>query len=557
MFWSSLSLGAILVAQPAQSAERIYVAYGIIRRSMPIESLEQYAEDGSIDTELADFARYVSDEQLEQLRVALTAEAEISEVAIAQFFYTPQGEALLRRLGELIQTEAGNSGFYALRAALILAANSEDGLTLLNVLRYFPTEGIQVNIGQALEIANTLRQLVNQTDAAVGLIEQRANAAATSYPLQIPPNYSDPGEPGLYDWVRYTRPLKNASRIRPLPVDYYLPVGESTRNPATTPFPAPVVIISHGLGNDRTTYAYLAKHLASHGFVVAVPEHPGSSAGQLQALVSGQVNEVTTAQEFIDRPLDISAIINDLERRIQIDATLNEQVDLSRIGVIGQSFGGYTALALAGAKINQTSLELECANLDQSLNLSLLLQCQADRLPAEDLSLQDPRVDAAIAINPASSAIFGIDGFRNIDIPLMVVSGSADTVTPALIEQIRPFTWLNNSNRYLLMIRQATHFSMMGISETNSEVLQLPPNVIGPAPELAQHYANVLALLFLQGYLEQDETALSLLNAAFVNRISEAPLPIAIVDDLSAVQLGDAITDPATKPSPPKRRLKY
>ncbi|MGP1383286.1 MAG: alpha/beta fold hydrolase [Thainema sp.] len=555
LFWSGLSLGAVLMARPAQSAERIYVTYGIIRRSMPLESLEQYAADGTIDTELDDFTRYVSDEQLEQLRLALTAEAEISEVAIAQFFYTPQGEALLRRLGGLIQTEAGNSGFYALRAALILAASSEDGLTLLNVLRYFPTEGIQVNIAQALEIANTLRQLVNQTNAAVGLIEQRAVVAAANHPLRIPRNYPDPGELGLYDWVRYTRPLKNASRNRPIPVDYYFPVGENAQNSATTPFPAPVVIISHGLGNDRTTYAYLAKHLASHGFVVAIPEHPGSSAEQLQALVSGQVNEVTTAQEFVDRPLDISAVIDDLERRIQIDPTLNEQVDLSRVGVIGQSFGGYTALALAGAQINRNSLAVECAALNESLNLSLLLQCQANRLPATDLFLEDPRIDAAIAINPASSAIFGVDGFRNINVPLMVISGSADTVTPALIEQIRPFTWLDNPDRYLLMIRQATHFSVMGVSEENSEVLQLPATVIGPAPELAQRYANILALLFLQGYLEQDETALSLLNSAFVNRISEAPLPIALVDQLSPVQLKEAITDVEDQPKLAKRHL--
>ncbi len=556
MVWSGLSLGAVLMAQPAHSAERIYVTYGVIRRSMPIESLEKYAADGTIDTELQDFARYVSDEQLNQLRTALTAEANISEVAIAQFFYTPQGEVLLRRLGGLIQTEAGNSGFYAIRAALILAANSEDGLTLLNVLRYFPTEGIQVNISQALEIANTLRQLVNQTDAAVALIEQRAIAEAVNYPLQIPPNYSDPGEPGIYNWVRYTRSLKTASRKRLLPVDFYFPVGENARNLATTPFPAPVVIISHGLGNDRTTYAYLAKHLASHGFVVAVPEHPGSSAEQLQALVSGQANEVIAAQEFIDRPLDVSAIINDLERQIQTNSTLNEQVDLSRIGVIGQSFGGYTALALAGAEISQPTLELECANLDDSFNLSLLLQCQANQLSATEISLHDPRIDAAIAINPASSAIFGVDGFRNIDIPLMVISGSADTVTPALIEQIRPFTWLDSSSRYLLMIRQATHFSMMGISETNSEVLQLPPNVIGPAPELAQRYANVLALLFLQSYLTQDETALSLLNSAFVNQISEAPLPISMVNNLSANQLKEAITALGNGASPPKRQLK-
>lgn len=553
LLWSGLSLGAVLLAQPAQSAERIYVTYGIIRRSMPIESLEKYAEDGTIDTELNDFARYVSDEQLEQLRTALTAEADLSAVAIAQFFYTPQGEALLKRLGGLIQTEAGVSGFYALRAALILAASSDDGLTLLNVLHYFPTEGIQVNISQALEITNTLRQLVNQTNAAVGLIEQRATAEAAAIPLRIPPNYPDPADPGIYDWVRYTRPLKNASRNRPFPVDFYFPVGENANNPATTPFPAPVVIISHGLGNDRTTYAYLAKHLASHGFVVAVPEHPGSSAEQLQALVSGQVNQVTTAQEFVDRPLDISAIIDDLERRIQIDPRLKEQVDLSQIGVIGQSFGGYTALALAGAKINQDSLTVECASLNESLNLSLLLQCQANQLPTTDLSLQDPRIDAAIAINPASSAIFGIDGFSDIHIPLMVMSGSADTITPALIEQIRPFTWLNNSDRYLLMIRQATHFSTMGVSEDNSEVLLLPSSVIGPAPELAQQYTNVLALLFLQSYLEQNETAQSLLNAAFVNHISEAPLPIALVNDLSPVQLKEAITNFEDEPKLSKR----
>jgi predicted dienelactone hydrolase len=113
---------------------------------------------------------------------------------------------------------------------------------------------------------------------------------------------------------------------------------------------SPVIVISHGLGSDRTSFEYLAQHLASYGFAVAVPEHPGSSAEQLRSLLAGRAKTVAEPNEFINRPLDIKYLLNQLAR---LDASNSSfQLNLQQVGVIGQSFGGYTALALAVCSLN-------------------------------------------------------------------------------------------------------------------------------------------------------------------------------------------------------------
>ena len=47
-----------------------------------------------------------------------------------------------------IQTESGQNGFYAIRAALILASADPQGLTLLNVMRYYPNNSIRINLSK-------------------------------------------------------------------------------------------------------------------------------------------------------------------------------------------------------------------------------------------------------------------------------------------------------------------------------------------------------------------------------------------------------------------------
>jgi predicted dienelactone hydrolase len=527
-----LLISPAIISSPVQGAEQIYVSFGPIEVSLPIAALEVYAKEGRIEPELAGYTGYLTPEQLEQLKRVLVARVDITPVAIAQFLYSPQGEIILQRVGQIIETKARQPGFYAIRAALIKAAADPEGLTLLNVLREFPTYGIRINSSRGFEVIDELSNLIRQTGGAIAAVEQQAITEASAQP---PVNFSqllDLRQPGSFSYSKQSFTLNDLRRNRTFPVDLYLPSFSSGL--------APVVVISHGLGSDRQTFAYLAAHLASYGFAVAVPEHPGSNAAQVQALINGLVSEVASPQELIDRPLDIKFLLDELKR------SFGGQLNLQRVGVLGQSFGGYTALALAGAEINFEQLQQDCGPENDSLNLSLLLQCRAEELLPARYNLQDERVTAAIAINPIGSTIFGESQFSQINVPLMLVAGSDDTVAPALPEQIQPFTWLATPNKYLVLLEDATHFSTLAAS---SGSVPVPPQVIGPKPEVAQEYMKALSVAFFQTYIAGQSNYQVYLSASYAQYISQSIIPLSLIQTLTPNQLTGVTAAEATQQS--------
>ena len=518
---------AVCTAAPALGAERIYVTYGPIEVSVPIESLAVFAKEGQIDSNLDGFAQYANQSQLAEIRSALQAKAEISQVTIAQFLYTPQGEVLLRRLGRLIQTKARQPGFYAIRAALILAASDPEGLTIVNVLRKFPTYGIRIDLTRGLAIANELTSLINRSNQTIAGVAQLSEAQAALQSTIPPAVRLQPQLPGPYTWKKSSVTLTSPNRDRTFYMDIYLP--QRLRQPA------PVVVISHGLGSDRIAFQYLAKHLASYGFAVAVPEHPGSNAQQIQNLVTGRTNELAEPAEFINRPLDIKDLLDYLTKLSTTDPAYQGQLDLQRVGVIGQSFGGYTALALAGAGINFAQLENDCQLENETWNLSLLLQCRARGLERDQYNFGDPRIKAVIAINPIVSSIMGETNLSQIKIPVMLIAGSADTVAPALLEQIQPFTWLTSPNKYLVVMNNGTHFSTI---EESPQSLFLPPaEAIGPEPALARRYVSGLSLAFMETYLNNKSNFRPYLQPFYALSISEDTLGLRILRSLTPQQL--------------------
>ncbi|HEY9299774.1 MAG TPA: hypothetical protein VIQ31_26120, partial [Phormidium sp.] len=224
------------------------------------------------------------------------------------------------------------------------------------------------------------------------------------------------------------------------------------------------------------------------------------------------------------------------------DILYQGHLNTQQVGVIGQSFGGYTALAVAGADINFNKLQQDCADINSSWNLSLLLQCRALILPNYKYNLRDERVKAVLGINPIGSSVFGRDGLNNINIPVTIVAGTADTVAPALPEQIVPFTWLNNPNRYLLIMNNGTHFSTLAESPSS---VPLPPAVIGPDPNLARDYMKSLSVAFFKLYVANQPEYQAYLTPSYITYLSREPLPLSLVRSLSEAELKLALERPS------------
>lgn len=555
--WARVLLSCLGWAVPlaaihsCQSAERIYVNYNVLERSVSVASLEAYAREGVIDEDLAAYARYADPEVLQNLRTALLTKADIRPVTVSQFLYSPQGEAALQRLGQVIQPDSRISGFKAIRAAAILAAVDPEGLTLLNFLKKFPARGIRIDVAQSLRIVGQVQGAINQTREATQAVIAIAETEAANNPL--PTNLADLRLRGpftvdtdsvtLKDPSRNTIPISPApvspspdvlERGRVFPVDIYLP--RSGRTPL--PNPIPVVVISHGLGSDRTSFTYLAQHLASYGFAVMVPEHPGSDRAQMEALLAGVAAEVAQPTEFANRPLDITYLLNYLERQA-LNNPAYQNLNLKQVGVLGQSFGGYTALAVAGAPINFQQLAQDCIRLENTLNISLLLQCRAEELallPQPQSNFRDPRVQAVFAMNPIISAVSGQAGLSTINIPTLLLAGSADTVAPSLFEQVRPFTWLTTSDRYLVQLVPGTHFSVIGVEADGP--LPIPTEVIGPNPAIAQRYVRALAVAFFQTHIANRPEYRPYLTAAYAQAISEQTFRLDLVQSLETNAIG-------------------
>jgi predicted dienelactone hydrolase len=513
-----LVLAILLVSSDrVRAAEKIYFDYGLLQFSISIRSLETYAKEGKIEGDLASYAGYLSPEQLKSLRDILQSRLDLSPVAVSQFFYSPQGEAILEKFSELIQSQARQPGFYGIRAALILAAADPEGLTILNIFKKFPTKGVRIDSEIGFEILDRVSNLLKQTEQALEIIKNQSSQETSNNSNLDLSQLIALDKKGEVSFSKQTFTIKHSNRNRSLPVDLYLPQIQQDSS-------LPLIIISHGLGSDRSTFAYLAEHLASYGYAIAVPEHPGSNANQIEALLTGKAHKLTSARELIDRPLDITLLLDELTE------SFGTEINTQQVAIIGQSFGGFTALSLAGAKFNYDKLEEYCSDLKNSFNLSLLLQCMAQEIAEGKDKLYDKRIAAAIVINPLTSAIFGEEELKEIEIPIMVVSGSADTVTPALWEQIEPFTWLEMLDKYLVTIEGGTHFSTLG---SGSGGVSLPAEVLGSNPEVARDYLKVFSVAFANKYIRQDDRFSSYLTANYATKISNSLLPVTLIRSLN------------------------
>lgn len=542
---AALALGAFslaLSATPTAAAERIVFTLGPLSRSIQVQTLADFAATGTVNRELElyfDFAD-VNETQQAAFRNALRESVDIDPTLLSRFFYSRIGEAILSEfLGDLIRTPSGINGEYALRSAIVLAAQEPEGLSVLNFLQELPTD-VRVDVLAVLELSNAVGTIVEGTQFAVDTLDTLASAEAENdeaIAYSALPDLTQPGpfavETQRWQLEDQTRSFPPGEPSRSLYVDVYQP--QTWPRGKTS-----VVIFSHGLASNPESFRDQAKHLASYGFFIAAPQHPGSDLEQAERFRRGLSNQIFYLNEFIDRPLDIRYMIDELERRNE--AEYDGRLDLNRVGVWGHSFGGYTALAIAGAEIQFDHLRAVCSNQFNYLNISLLLQCQALRLPRQDYDVRDERVTAVMVNNPVNSSVFGPSGLDQIQIPVSIMAGSYDPATPAVFEQFNTFPWFTTPNKYLGLIEGQAHvdFSELdaGITETINSVEWLTL----PNPALVDNYSNAFGLAFFNVYIAQAEEFRPFLQSSYAAFLSQnRRFKLYLISSESEDELDDAL----------------
>ncbi|BDI17893.1 hypothetical protein ANSO36C_36950 [Nostoc cf. commune SO-36] len=183
------------------------------------------------------------------------------------------------------------------------------------------------------------------------------------------------------------------------------------------------------------------------------------------------------------------------------------------------------------------------------------MQCQATELTPKNYELKDDRIKVIVAINPINSSILGEGGVSQIKIPVMLVAGSQDIFAPPVSEQIRPFTWLSDPNKYLALIENATHFSAIAEPISQNDVLPVPPALLGPDRAPVYSYLNALSVAFLETHLLNRPEYRSYLQPSYATFISKEPLSLSLLQSLSIDQFNQiwsAPTPQASKPSNPQ-----
>lgn len=543
----ALALGifsTLITSLPVKGAEKILLTFGPIRRSINVDSLATFAKEGTINRDIAFYLGVLSPEQQTQFREVLLKRAEPNPAQLSRLFNTEIGEAMLTRIGNIVTIQGGRNGKFALRGAIVQAAlDPVGGLTLLNVLQKLPVN-MQIQGEQVLGLSQSIDWVVRATTA---FTETMATLSKQEALAQTPPvdfsqllDLRQPGSLGFQREVWNLTDKRNDVRTGKVrDRNFYIVVYKPQK---WLEGKTPVVIISHGLASRPEDFEGAAKQLATYGFVVALPQHPGSDLIQAKALLSGRSREVFDLNEFIDRPKDISFVIDELERRNP--SQFEGRLDLQNVGVAGHSFGGYGALAVAGAVIDFDFLQQECDRPFGGLNTSLLLQCRALSLPRKTYNFKDPRVKAVLGGNPVNSAIFGQTGISLVNVPLLFISGNFDPATPAVLEQLRSFVWITASDKYLGLIEGQAHVDFSQLDAGITQLLETLPEIALPEPDVLQGYRNGIIVAFFGTHIANNPKFRPYLSAGYTAYLSQnEPFKFFLISSASVEALRQTIID--------------
>lgn len=519
-----------VVNSSAQAADTVVIRYGPLEESVSLKDLKKSTETGELPASLGTYTKRMTEEQRRFLVEGLKIQIPINVITLDRLISTQIGTTILSDVSTAI-TRPDQAGLQAMRGGLILGANSPQGLSILSFIEAYPSKRLVINLPQAITIARSLNGAFIRTQRFMFGLSPQVDPKDIKVASSL-----DPTQAGSEQVQTLKLSLNDEKRQRQIPLDVYFSSSASTNKP--------VIVFSHGRGSVKTDLRYLAEHLASHGYIVAALEHPGSNKTSFKA-VNQNKKQLVTPQEFLDRPRDVSFILDELEKLNQTgNSPLQGKLVTNNVMVVGHSFGGGTALALAGGELQIENLKQRCQQNLSTANLGERVQCAGQILPEKTYQLRDARIKQAIALNPTTSLMFGETGLTKVQIPTLILSSSADKITPALTEQVMGFAKIP-SPKWLVGVVGASHLSVIDPSvildqKEQSNAAILNQEVTGEKAEDVRKFLKGVTLAMAAQLTPEASQYAPFLTSDYAQISSTRLFPLRIVRELSPEMIQEA-----------------
>ena len=146
----------------AQSAEKIKIIYSIFSRTVTVDSLKDFADNGKSSMSLRRILNATGSSD-DEIQTILNKNFEIPITIASKLVYSEIGNVFLTRLSSILHTPRTNderTGMLALRSSVIKGIYLGDGkIDLIKFFESYPTKTVILNVNALSKVLNKVQSI--------------------------------------------------------------------------------------------------------------------------------------------------------------------------------------------------------------------------------------------------------------------------------------------------------------------------------------------------------------------------------------------------------------
>ena len=469
--------------RPAQAAGELEVRLDGMALPISIDDLSAWVRSGGArSSELGVWFNLLEEQSRTGVVDLLQAPLINDSSMTRQILNSWAGRQLLDQLGDLVQVDDETTGL-TVQTTLEQLLEQRPEVTTLELLEALPARTVRLDLDALLEVAASWRLQLERQQL---LVERLGRQPVSRQRLEQASESAASADGAL---ERLALPVPH--RERALQLQLWLP--EASIEPERRSW----LVLMPGLGGSPDHFGWLGRALSRNGWPVVVLEHPGSDAVAVQALLEGR-RPPPGAEVLPERLRDLQEVLSAQERG---------ELPLSgdQLVLVGHSLGALTALLASGAQ-PEPGLGRRCRKVMDDLplsNLSRLLQCQIQdvALPA---STPPASLAGVVGLNSFGSLIWPPGPSRPASIPVLLMGGTLDLITPPLAEQLGMLaSFGQHPFSRAVIVEGGSHFSAIRVEGQSSsgdgdDLFRLGEELVGVNPLAVQELLRRELIAFLE-----------------------------------------------------------